>query len=159
MGKQGEMASLENPNQKLKATCTMKKKKSEQTKCSNKCPNYGKLLDQIIKREAHHDSNMTKAQGDANKGTSKRLTAKWMWNWPETFVVHDGWQDCHSETFLVDTTQGLEDEIDLVMSKHLIVQTEENLNHTRIEATNELGSLAFTSSKQIWKNLDWYILF
>ena len=95
---------------------------------------------------------MTKAQGDANKGTSKRLTAKWMWNWPETFIVDDGWQDCRSETLLVDTTQGLDGEIHLVMSEHLIVQTEENLNYTITEATNELGSLAFTSSKQISKN-------
>ena len=45
-----------------------------------------------------------------------------MWNWLETFVVDDGWQDCRSETLLVDTTQGLEDEIDLVMSEHLRVQ-------------------------------------
>ena len=46
------------------------------------------------------------------KAASKR-------NWPESFVGDDDWQDRRSETLLVDTTQGLEDEIHLVMSKHL----------------------------------------
>ena len=39
--------------------------------------------------------------GEANKETSKRLTAELMWKWPGTFVVDVGWQDFRSETLLV----------------------------------------------------------
>ena len=61
---------------------------------------------------------MTNVESDANKETSKRLTAEWMRNWPEIFVVDDGWQDFLSETLLVDTEQGLEEDTHLVMSAH-----------------------------------------
>ena len=80
----------------------MKKWKPEQMKCSDKCPNHGKLQDKTIKREAHEDSNMTNVESNANRGTSKNLIAERMWNWPETFVVDNGWQDFRSETLLVD---------------------------------------------------------
>ena len=71
-----------------------------------------------------------------------------MWNWPETFVVDNGWQDFRSETLLVDTKQVLEEEIHLVMSEHLVVQTEENLDYTMTKTRKEHRSLTFTLSKQ-----------
>ena len=117
-------------------------------KCSDKCLNHGKLQDKTIKREALEDSNMTNAESDANKETSKRLTAEWMRNWPEIFVVDDGWQDFHSETLLVDTEQVLEEEIHLVMSEHLIVQTEETLDYTMTETMKKHRSLAFASNNE-----------
>ena len=80
MGKQEEMATLEKPNQKLEATSTMKKKKSEQTKCSDKCPSYRKLRGKPIKREAHENSDVANAESEANKGTSKILTTVCTWN-------------------------------------------------------------------------------
>ena len=126
----------------------MKKWKPEQMKCSDKCPNHGKLQDKTIKREAHEDSNMTNFESDANKETSKRLTVKRMKNWPEIFVVDDGWQDFHSETLLVDTEQVLEEEIHLVMSEHLILQTEETLDYTMTETMKEHRSLAFASNNE-----------
>ena len=106
----------------------MKKKKSEQTKCSNQFPNYCKLQEKIVKREADEDSNMSNAEGEANKEKSKRLTAEWMWNWPRTSVEDVGWQDFRSESLFVVTTQVLEDAIHLVMSERLVMRTEENLN-------------------------------
>ena len=87
-------------------------------KCSEKCPNHGKLQEKTINCEAHENTNMTKEESEANKRTSKNLTAEWMWNWPETFVVDDGWQDFRSKTLLVDTRQVLEEEIHLVTSEH-----------------------------------------
>ena len=126
----------------------MKKWKPEQMKCSDKCPNHGKLRDKIFKREAHEDSNMTNVERDATKRPRKNLTAQRMWNWPETFVVDDGWQDFRSKTLLVDTTQVLEEEIHLVMSEHLIVQTEETLDYTMTETMKEHRSLAFASNNE-----------
>ena len=67
------------------------------------------------------DSNVANAESEANKRPSKSLTAEWMWNWPETFVVDNGWQDFRLETLLVDTEQVLEEEIHLVMREHLVV--------------------------------------
>ena len=61
-------------------------------KCSDMCSNYGKLQDKIIKREPREDSNMTNAESETNKGNSKLLTAEWMWNWSEIFVVDVGLQ-------------------------------------------------------------------
>ena len=116
LGKQEERASLKALDCTTKGKCTVRKWKPEQMKCSDKCPNHGKLQDKTIKREAHKDSNMTNIESNANKETSKRLTAEWMRNWPEIFVVDDGWQDFRSETLLVDTEQVLEEEIHLVMS-------------------------------------------
>ena len=71
-----------------------------------------------------------------------------MWNWPETFVVDDGWQDFRSETFLVDTIKVLEEEIHSVMSEQFIVQTEENLNYTMTEITNEFSSITIALGEQ-----------
>ena len=76
----------------------------------------------------------------------RSITAEWMWNWPATFVVNDGWQDFRSETLLIDTTQVFKDKIHLVMSEHLIVQTEENLDYTLTETMKEHRSLAFASN-------------
>ena len=76
---------------------------------------------------------MTNVESGANKDTSKRLTAEWMWNWPEIIVVDDDWRDFRSKTLLVDTTQFFKDEILLVMNGHLIVQTEANLDYTMTE--------------------------
>ena len=91
LGKQEEMVLLKTLNWTTKGKCTVKKWKPEQMKCSDKCPNHGKLQDKTTKREAHEDSNMRNVESDANKGTSKNLIAEWMWNWPETFVVDIGW--------------------------------------------------------------------
>ena len=129
LGKQEEMVLLKALDWTTKDTCTMKKWKPEQMKCSDKCPNNVKLQDKIIEREAHEDSNVKNVESGANKSTSKLLTAEWMWNWPETFVVDNGWPDFRSETLLLDTTEVLEGEIHLVISEHLIVQTEENLDY------------------------------
>ena len=129
LGKQEEMVLLKALDWTTKDTCLMKKWKPEQMKCSDKCPNNVKLQDKIIEREAHEDSNVTNVESGANKRTSKLLTAEWMWNWPETFVVDNGWPDFRSETVLLDTTEVLEGEIHLVISEHLIVQTEENLDY------------------------------
>ena len=126
----------------------MKKWKPEQMKCSDKCPNHGKLQDKTIKREAHEDSNMTNIESNANKGTSKNLIAEWMWNWPETFFVDNGWQDSRSEILLVDTEQVLEEEIHLVMSEHLVVQAEETLDYRMTETMQEHRSLAFASNNE-----------
>ena len=53
----------------------MKRWKPEQMKCSDMCPNHGKLQD---KCEAPVDSKKTNVESDANKETSKRLAAEWM---------------------------------------------------------------------------------
>ena len=147
LGKQEEMILLKTPNWTTKGISTMKKWKPEQMKCSDKCPNHGKLRDKIINREVHQDSNMTNVESNANKGTSKNLIVEWMWNWPETFVVDNGWQDFRLETLLVDTEQVLEEEIHLVISEHLVVQTEESLDYTVTETMQVHRSLAFASSK------------
>ena len=148
MGKQEERALLKALDCTTKGKCTRKKWQPEQMKCSDKCPSHGKLQDKIIKREAHEDSNMTNVESDANKDTSKNLTAEWRRNWPETFVVNDGRQDFHSETLLVDTEQVFNDEIHMVMSGHLKVQTEETLDYTMTETMKEHRSLAFTSNNE-----------
>ena len=153
MGKQEEMDLLKALDWTTKEKCTMKKWKPEQMKCSNKYPNHGKLQDKTIKREAHEDSNMTNIESDANKETLKNLTAQWMWNWPETFVVDDGWKDFSSETLLLDTTEVLEEEIHLVMSEHLIVQTEEILDYPMTETRKEHRSLAFASNNETSEEL------
>ena len=132
----------------------MKKWKPEQMKCSDMCPNHGKLQDKIIERETHEDSNMTNVESNANKGTSKNLIADWMWKWPETFVVDNGWQDVQSETLLVETEQVLEKEIHLVMSEHLVVQTEETLDYTMTETRKEHRSLAFASNNETSEELN-----
>ena len=147
LGKQEERALLKALDCTTKGKCTMKRWKPEQMKCSDKCPNHGKLQDKIIRREAHEASHVTNVESGANKRTSKLLTAEWKWNRPETFVVDDGWQDFRSETLLVDTKQVLEEEIHLVMSKHLIVQTEETLDYRMTETMQEHRSLAYASSK------------
>ena len=148
LSKQEEMVLLKSLDWTTKGKCTVKKWKPEQMKCSDKSPNHGKLQDKTIKREAHEDSNMTNVESDPNKGTSKNLIAEWMWNWPETFVVDIGWQDFRSETLLVDAEQVLEEEIHLVMSEHLIVQTEETLDYIMTETMKEHRSLAFTSNNE-----------
>ena len=107
LGKQEEMVLLKTLDWTSKGKFTIKKWKPEQMKSSDKCPNHGKLQDKIIKREAHEDSNMTNVESNGNKGTSKNLIVEWMWNWTETFVVDNGWQDFRLETFLVDTEQVL----------------------------------------------------
>ena len=145
LGKQEGMTLPEALDCTTTGKCTMKKRKPKQMKCSDKYPNHGKLQEKTIKREAHENSNITNVESDANKETSKNFTAQWMWNWPETFVVGDGWQDFRSKTLLVDTTQVLEEEIHMVLSEHWIVQTEENLDYTRSETMKEHRSLAFTS--------------
>ena len=76
-----------------------------------------------------------------------------MWNWPETFVVDDGWQDFRSKTLLVDTTQVLEEEIHMVMSEHLILQTKENLDYPMTETRKEHRSLAFASNNETSEEL------
>ena len=148
LGKQEERASLKALDCTTKGKCTVKKWKPEQMKCSDKCPNHGKLQDKTFKREAHEDSNMTNIESNANKGTSKNLIAEWMWNWPETFFVDNGWQDFQSEILLVDTEQVLEEEIHLVMSEHLVVQTEETLDYRMTETMQEHRSLAFASNNE-----------
>ena len=145
MCKQEEMALLKALDCTTKGKCTMKRWQHEQIKCSDMCPNHGKLQD---KCEAHEDSKKTNVESDANKETSKRLAAEWMWNRPETFVVDIGWQDFRSGTLLVDTQQVLEEETHLVMSEHLIVQTEETLDYTMTETMKEHRSLAFTSNNE-----------
>ena len=148
LNKQEEMVLLKTLDCTTKGKCTMKRWHYEQIKCSDMCPNHGKLQDKTIKREAHEDSNMTNIESDANKETSKRLAAEWMWNRPETFVVDNGWQDFRSGTLLVDTQQVLEEETHLVMSEHLIVQTEETLDYTMTETMQEHRSLAFASNNE-----------
>ena len=147
LGKQEELVLLKTLDWTTKEKGTVKKWKREQMKCSDKCPNHGKLQDKTIKREAHEDSNMTNVESNANKGTSKKLIEQRMWNWPETFVVDDRWQDFRFKTLLVDTTQILE-EIHLVMSKHLIVQTEEILDYTMTRTMQEHRSLDFASNNE-----------
>ena len=71
MDKQEETASLKTPNQKPKGKCTMKNWKLEQMKCSDNCPNHGKLQDEIIKRDAHEDSIVANAESESNKRPSK----------------------------------------------------------------------------------------
>ena len=78
MGKREEMTLLKAPDWTTKEKCTIKKWKPEQMKCSDKCPNHGKLQDKTIKREAQDDSNMTNVESEANKESSKNLTAQWM---------------------------------------------------------------------------------
>ena len=153
LGKQEETVSLKALDCTIKGKCTMKGWKPEQMKCSDKCPNHGKLQDKTIKREALEDSNMTNAESDANKETSKRLTAEWMRNWPEIFVVDDGWQDFHSETLFVDTEQVLKEEIHLVMSEHLVVQTEETFDYRMTETRKEHRSSAFASNNETSEGL------
>ena len=153
MGKQEEMVLPKALDWTTRGKCTMKKWKPEQMKCSDMCPSYGKLQAKTVKRGAHEDSNMTNAECEINKGTSKRLTAEWMWNWPETFVVDDGWQDFRSETLLLDTTEVMEEEIHLVMNEQLIVQTEENLDYTMTETMKEHRSLAFASNNETSEEL------
>ena len=75
LGKQEERASLKALDCTIKGKCTMKGWKPEQMKCSDKCPNHGKLQD---KCEAHEDSKKTNVEIDANKETSKRLAAEWI---------------------------------------------------------------------------------
>ena len=145
MCKREEMALLKALDCTTKGKCTMKRWQHEQIKCSDMCPNHGKLQD---KCEAHEDSKKTNVESDANKGTSKRLAAEWMWNRPETFVVDNGWQEFRSGTLLVDTQQVLEEEIHLVMSEHLVVQTEETLDYTMTETMQEHRSLAFASNNE-----------
>ena len=145
MCKQEEMALLKALDCTTKGKCTMKRWQHEQIKCSDMCPNHGKLQD---KCEAHEDSKKTNVESDANKGTSKRLAAEWMWNRPETFVVDNGWQEFRSGTLLLDTQQVLEEETHLVMSEHLIVQTEETLDYTMTETMKEHRSLAFASNNE-----------
>ena len=67
MGKQEEIALPKALDCTTKGKCTMKKWKPEQMKCSDKCPNHGKLQDKTIKREAHEDSNMTNVESKTNK--------------------------------------------------------------------------------------------
>ena len=76
-----------------------------------------------------------------------------MWNWPETFVVDNGWQKFQSETLLGDTQQVLEEQTHLVMSERLIVQTEETLDYTMTETMKEHRSLAFTSNNETSEEL------
>ena len=147
LGKQ-ERASFKAVDCTTKGKCTIKKWKPEQMKCSDMCPTYGKLKEKTIKREAHEDSNMTNAECEVNKGTSKRLTAERTWNWPETFVVDNGWQDFRSEILQVATEQVLKNEIQLVMSDHLVVQTEEASEYTMTETMKEHRSLAFALGEQ-----------
>ena len=150
LGKQEERASLKTLDCTTKGKCTMKRWQHEQTKCSDMCPNHGKLQD---KCEAHEDSKKTNIDSDANKETSKRLAAEWMWNRPETFVVDNGWQDFRSGTLLVDTQQVLEEETHLVMSEHLIVQTKETLDYTMTETMKEHRSLAFAANNETSEEL------
>ena len=147
LGKQEEMVLLKTLDWTTKGKCTMKKWEPEQMKCSDKCPNHGKLQHKIIKHEAHEDSNMTNVESNENKEISKNLTAQWMWNWPETFLVDDSWQDFRSETLLVDNTQVFKDEIHMVMNEHLVVQTEETLDYRMTETMQEHRSLVYASSK------------
>ena len=153
LGKQEEMVLLKTLDWTTKGKCTMKKWKLGQMKCSDKCPNHGKLQDKTIKREAHEDSNMTNVESNTNKGTPKNLIAEWMWNWPETFVVDNGWQEFQSETLLGDTQQVLEEQTHLVMSERLIVQTEETLDYTMTGTMKEHRSLAFTSNNETSEEL------
>ena len=145
LGKQEEMVSLKTLDCTTKGKCTLKGWKPEQMKCSDMCPNHRKLQD---KCEAHEDSKKTNVESDANKETSKRLAAEWMWNRPETFIVDNGWQDFRSGTLLVDTQQVLEEETHLVMCELLIVQTEETLDYTMTETMKEHRSLTFTSNNE-----------
>ena len=70
-------------------------------------------------------------------------------NRPETFVVDNGWQDFRSRSLLVDTQQVLSELNNiLVMSEHLIVQSEETLDYTMTETMKEHRSLAFTSNNK-----------
>ena len=117
-------------------------------KCLNMCQNYGKMRVKFIDCESFEDSNLSNEESEAKKGTSKFFTAEWMWNWPETFAVDDRWQDFRSETLLVDIINTLEDEIHLVMSDHLIEQTEENLEYTMTETMKEHQCLAFASKNE-----------
>ena len=144
LGKQEERASLKALDCETTGKCTMKRWKPEQMKCSDMCPNHRKLQD---KWEAHEDSKKTNVESDANKETSKRLAAEWMWNRPETFIVDNGWQAFCSGTLLVDTQQVSEEETLLVMFEHLVVQTEETLDYTMTETMQEHRSLAYASSK------------
>ena len=73
----------------------------------------------------------------------------WMWNWPETIVVDNRWQFFRSEAILVDTTHPLENEIYLVVSEHLILQTEEILDYSMTERKKEHKSFTFASSEQM----------
>ena len=150
MCKQEEMALLKALDCTTKGKCTRKRWQHEQIKCSDMCPNHGKLQD---KCEAHEVSKKTNIESNANKGTSKNLIAEWMWNWPETFFVDNGWQDFRSEILLVDTEQVLEEEVHLVMSEHLIVQTEETLDYTMTETRKEHRSSAFASNNETSEEL------
>ena len=147
MGKQEEMALPKTHDWTTRGKCKMKKWKPEQTKCSEMCLTYGKSRDKVINREAHEDSIVTNAESDANKRPWKNLTAQRMWDWPEIFVVDDGWQDFRSKT-LVDTTQVLEEKMHMVMSEHLIMQTEETLDYPMTETRKEHRSLAFASNNE-----------
>ena len=151
LGKEEEMVLLKNLDWTTEQKCIIKKWKPEQMKFSAKYPHHGKLQDETIKREAHEDSNMTNVESDANKETSKNLTAQWIWL--ETFVVDDGWQEFRSETLLLDTTEVLKEEIHLVMSEHLIVQTEENLDYPMMETSKEHRSLEFALNNEVSEEL------
>ena len=48
----------------------------------------------------------------------------------------------------MDTKQGLEEEIHLVLSEHSIVQTEVNLDYIMTETRNVHGSLTFSLGKK-----------
>ena len=71
LGKQEEMVLLKTLDWTTNGKCTMKKWKPEQMKCSDKCPNHGKLQDKTIKREAHEDSNMTNVKAIQTKEPRK----------------------------------------------------------------------------------------
>ena len=146
-GKQEEMVLLKTLDWTTKGKFTIKKWKPEQMKSSDKCPNHGTLQGKTIKRDAKEYSNVANAENEANKRTSNNFTAEWMWNWPETFIVDDGWQDLRSETLLVDTEQVLEEDTHLIMSEHLLVQTE-TLEYTLIETMKKHRNLAFTSNNE-----------
>ena len=147
LGKQEEMVSIKTLDWTTKGKFTIKKWKPEQIKSSDKCPNHGKLQGKTIKRDANEYSNVAIAESEANKRPSNNLTAEWMWNWPETFNVDDGWQNIRSETLLVDIEQVLEEDTHLIMSEHLLVQTE-TLEFTLAETMKEHRNLEFASNNE-----------
>ena len=83
---------------------TKTKWKPEHYNCSDKCPNYGKLRNKIIKRDSLEDCIIVvHSECEANKRTSTLLTGKWVQDCSGTFVVDDGWQEFQSETLFVNT--------------------------------------------------------
>ena len=112
------------------------------------CRKYGKFRNKTIKRESREESNVTNAEGETNKSTSKLLTSELTGNLSEAFVLEHGQQEFRSETLLAYTKHVLKKTF-LVMDEHLIVQTEENFDYTMTETKKEHTSLAFASKKQI----------